>query len=128
VPKVVVATQTRVIEAAVDETGAWVPAVPVISVVADPEQLWPIAAALCSPPLSAWAATQHLGAARSSGAIKLSASDVRSLPLPAPSPTWLQATRALRSGDVRESARLMCEVYGTDDTVLTWWEGRLPRH
>ena len=128
VPKVVVATQTRVIEAAVDETGEWVPAVPVISIVAERSMLWPIAAALCSPPLSAWAATHHLGAARSSTALKLSAREVRALPLPPPSPSWDAAAAALRSGDVLAAARAMCDAYGLDDQTLTWWEGRLPRH
>jgi hypothetical protein len=128
VPKVVVATQTRVIEAAVDSTGAWLPATPVISVVADAERLWPIAAALCSPPLSAWAATQHLGAARSATALKLSAREVRALPLPHPSSTWDQASAALRAGDIVRSGHLMCEAYGVDDAAFTWWEGRLPRH
>ena len=127
VPKVVVATQTRVIEAAVDERGEWLPAVPVISIVAEAPRLWPLAAALCSPPLTAWAATQHLGAARSSSAIKLSASDVRTLPLPPPSVAWEQAEAALRAGDVLESGRLMCTAYGVDDTTFTWWRDRLPR-
>ena len=127
VPKVVVATQTRVIEAAVDEKGEWLPAVPVISIVADVAMLWPIATALCSPPLTAWAATQHLGAARSSSAIKLSASDVRALPLPEQSLAWEQAEVALRAGDVLESGRLMCTAYGVDDTAFTWWRDRLPR-
>jgi hypothetical protein len=127
VPKVVVATQTRVIEAAVDATGAWLPATPVISAVAEPSRLWPIAAALNSPPLSAWAATQHLGAARSSTALKLSAREVRSLPLPAPSSTWDRAAAALQAGDILRSAQLMCEAYGVDETVFTWWRERLPR-
>ncbi len=127
VPKVVVATQTRVIEAAVDGNGEWLPAVPVISIVAEAPMLWPIAAALCSPPLTAWAATQHLGAARSSSAIKLSARDVRALPLPEPSVAWEQAEAALRAGDVLEAGRLMCIAYGVDDTTFTWWQARLPR-
>ncbi len=127
VPKVVVATQTRVIEAAVDEEGAWLPSVPVISVVADPARLWPLAAALCSPPLTAWAATHRLGAARSSTAIKLSASDVRALPLPPASAAWDDAAKALRGGEIDAAAHLMCDAYGVDEPVLTWWRDRLPR-
>ena len=38
-PKVVVATQTRVVEAAVDPTGEWIPSTPVVSVHADPDEL-----------------------------------------------------------------------------------------
>jgi hypothetical protein len=127
VPKVVVATQTRVIEAAVDTAGAWLPTTPIVSAVAEPDELWPIAAALCSPPLSAWAATRHLGAARSSTAIKLSAREVRALPLPPPSPAWDDAAHALRAGDLLRSGRLMCDAYGVDDVSFTWWKGRLPR-
>ena len=127
VPKVLIATQTKVIEAAVDDEGAWVPAVPVISVVAERDRLWHLAAALCSPPLTAHAATQRLGAARAASALKLSASDVRGLPLPAPSDAWDRAALALRGGDVVASARLMCEAYDVDDEVLTWWAARLPR-
>ena len=44
VPKVLVATQTRVGEAAVDEVGTWVPSVPTIAVVAPAERLWAVAA------------------------------------------------------------------------------------
>jgi hypothetical protein len=128
VPKVVVATQTRVIEAAVDERGAWVPCVPVISVVADARHLWPLATALCSPPLTALAATERLGAARSVSALKLSASDVRGLPLPPRSKHWDQAVDALRAGEVDESGRLMCAAYHVGGDVLTWWRSRLPRH
>ena len=107
VPKVLIATQTKVIEAAVDDEGAWVPAVPVISVVAERDRLWHLAAALCSPALTAHAATQRLGAARAASALKLSASDVRGLPLPAPSDAWDRAALALRGGDVVASGRLM---------------------
>ena len=97
-----------------------------ISIVSDAAMLWPIATALCSPPLTAWAATQHLGAARSSSAIKLSASDVRALPLPEPSLAWEQAEEALRAGNVLEAGRLMCTAYGVEDTAFTWWRDGFP--
>jgi hypothetical protein len=116
-----------VIEAAVDASGVWLPATPVISVVAERSRLWPIAAALNSPPLSAWAATQHLGAARSSTALKLSAGEVRSLPLPARSSAWDQAAASLQAGDILRSAQLMCDAYGVDETAFTWLKDRLPR-
>ena len=127
VPKVVIATQTKVIEAAVDDEGAWVPAVPIISAAAERDRLWHLAAALCSPALTAHAATQRLGAARAASALKLSASDVRRLPLPAPSDAWDRAAVALRGGDVVASGHFMCEAYDVDDEVFTWWEQRLPR-
>ena len=55
VPKVVLATQTRVVEVLVDETGSIWPSVPVVAVVAEPEELWRVAAALASPPVCALA-------------------------------------------------------------------------
>ena len=62
-PKVLVATQTAVLEAAVDEQGTWIPSVPVVSVVPrTADDLWPVGAVLCSPVTSAWAAATYLGA------------------------------------------------------------------
>jgi SAM-dependent methyltransferase len=121
-PKIVVATQTRVIEAVVDEAGAWVPSVPSISIVPSrPEHLWRIGAALCSPALSAHAAARHLGAGLSATALKLSAAQVRALPWPIGS---LDAAAArLREGDVRGAAREADRAYGVDDVaVRAWWE------
>ncbi len=121
VPKVLVATQTRVIEAVVDVDGAWLPSVPVITVTPrTPEALWRIAAVLAAPPVSAWAAATYLGAGLSGGAFKLSARQVLGLPLPRR--PWDDATDALRTGDVHGCAELMCAAYEIDDpAVLTWW-------
>ena len=73
VPKVLVATQTKVLEAIVDEDGSLLPSVPVITIEAPVDDLWRIAALLVSPPIAAIAATRHLGAALSADALKLSA-------------------------------------------------------
>lgn len=121
VPKVLVATQTRVIEAVVDAAGAWLPSVPVITVTPrrrDDE--WRIAAVLAAPPVSAWAAATYLGCGLSGSALKLSASQVVGLPLP--STPWDDAVEALRSGAVDRAAELMCAAYEVDDpAVLRWW-------
>ena len=58
-PKIVVATQTRVVEAVVDDDGRYWPAVPLLSVLLRPgfdddENRWSIAAALMAPPVLAW--------------------------------------------------------------------------
>ena len=121
VPKVLVATQTRVIEAVVDAEGAWLPSVPVLTVTPrTPEDLWAIAAVLAAPPVSAWAAATYLGAGLSGGAFKLSARQVLGLPLPRHS--WADATDALRGGDLHKCAELMCAAYELDDpAVLVWW-------
>ncbi len=121
VPKVLVATQTRVIEAVVDAAGAWLPSVPVITVLPrDPADLWRIGAVLCAPAASAWAATTYLGAALSVGAIKLSAAQV--LTIPVPDRPWDDAADALAAGDVAACARAMDAAYGTD--VFEWWDAR----
>jgi hypothetical protein len=125
VPKVLVATQTPVIEAAVDATGAWLPSVPLITVVPHaPDDLWRVGAVLTAPAVSAWAAATYFGAALTATAIKLSASQVRTLPLP-PRP-WDDAASALAVGDVDSCARLMDAAYGT--AVYDWWCTRQRRH
>jgi hypothetical protein len=138
VPKVVVATQSRVLEAAVDEEGCWWPSVPVIAVHADPDQLWLVAAAINSPFASAWACQRATGAALSDGAIKLSAAQVLELPLPLDRGAWesgadlLTAVARERSPDRQRRALLefgatMSAAYELDHTVLEWWRARLPR-
>src|SRR6185503_17404830 len=63
-PKLLVATQKRVLDLAVDAEGALLPVVPVISVLPhDPAELWSLAAAVASPPAAAWAAALALGTA-----------------------------------------------------------------
>ena len=63
VPKVLVACQTRVVEAIVDEAGGLVPSVPVIAVCAEPRRLFDVAAVLLSPLTSAWAVRRSAGSA-----------------------------------------------------------------
>ncbi len=82
VPKILLATQTRVIELVVDEEGIYVPGVPVITVVPkDPDDLWRVAAALGSPASTMLALRDHFGAAMSIGALKLSAKQALRLPM-----------------------------------------------
>jgi hypothetical protein len=123
-PKVLVATQTPVIEAVADAKGAWLPSVPVITVIPrSAEQLWSVAAVLSAPATSAWAAGTYFGAALSPRAIKLSARQVASIPMPEQS--WDAAAAALRAGDLDRCARLMDNAYGTD--LYDWWRSRLTR-
>ncbi len=138
VPKVVVATQTRVVEAAVDVDGRWLPSTPLISVVAPPGRLWHAAAALLAPPVTAWALRHCGGTALSAGGLKLSAAQVRTLPAPRPGADWDEAAVAVRrasaAGEERERRRLLLaaarastRAYGVDDpSVEAWWQARLP--
>ena len=139
VPKVLVATQTRVLEAIVDERGELIPSVPVLTVQSSPDNLWKIAALLTSPPIAAIAARRHLGSALSADALKLSAKDVVALPLPRLHEHWAVAAeffeRASRADGTNFAALLtasaneMCVAYGVDnaDALVTWWEERVPK-
>jgi hypothetical protein len=123
VPKVLLATQTRVLEACVDEVGELLPGVPLISIVPHTQRdLWSVAAALCSPVASAWAAARTLGAGRSAHAIKLSAREVVELPLPTDRAAWQRGARALRAGRLDAFADAMMQAYEVDDeAVRDWW-------
>ncbi|MGE0796255.1 MAG: N-6 DNA methylase, partial [Acidimicrobiia bacterium] len=92
-PKLLVATQTRVVEAVADPGGTWVPITPVVSVI--PEGAGPgllhLLAVLLAPPVSAWAMTATAGSALSGDALKVSAGLVRDLPLPSAGADWDEA-------------------------------------
>jgi len=139
VPKVLVAVQTRVIEAVVDEQGDIVPGVPVIALPIGGDDAWRLAAALTSPYLSKLAFTRHAGAAMSPDAIKMSGAEVGNLPLPVPSPAWDRGAAALRIAARAESAdqwyaalsRLGTEMgaayaLAPHDDPYDWWFDRLP--
>jgi SAM-dependent methyltransferase len=124
VPKVLVATQTRVLEAAADPGGRFVPLTPVLAVAPhDPADTWRVAAALTSPLVSAWALRTYGGAALSGDAVKLSAAQVLDAPLPSDDESWAAAVAALRGGDVDGCALALA---AGDDRLLGWWRARLP--
>lgn len=126
VPKVVVATQTSVIEVAVDAEGVWFPSVPVISVEPSaPDDVWALGAALSSPVVAAFAAARYAGAGLSPTALRLSANQVLALPLP-PAP-WAAATDLFRRGDLAGCGRALCELEDADPDVFEWWWERVRR-
>jgi SAM-dependent methyltransferase len=137
VPKVLVANQTRVIEAVCDPDGQWLPAVPVIAVYPHgqkteevAEAAWKVAAVLTSPIASAW--LWHR-----SGGSGMSASSVRVGPvvladLPWPSGNLESAVAALQKGDIRGCARVILDAYDSaeDDVsaeLYAWWVASLER-
>jgi len=122
VPKVVLATQTKVLEVAVDPEGILLPSTPVIAVHTD--DLYAAAAVLHAPPVSAWAASTYTGVALASDAIKLSARQALDIPLPADSAKWADASEAFRAGEPLVAAELMTEAYGCDPAVMRWWANR----
>lgn len=132
-PKVLVAPQTRVVEAAVDAEGAYLPATPLVAVeprsdVEDPDgTLWLLAAALSAPPVTAWALALTAGTARSRHALKLSARQALSVPLPVDRSAWTAAADALRTGvPVADLAGELTAAYDlpADHPVADWYRGR----
>ena len=151
-PKLLVASQTAVVEVIVDQTGDLVPVTPLIVVEPDGrsrevdlEVLWRLAAALSAPSITALAVRRFLGAARSSGRLRLSAAQVSDLPLPTDAGAWNEGTALARtlhrssgapaaSDTWREFGRVMVAAYGVVDpeaaaTLVDWWWSRHPaRH
>lgn len=142
VPKVLVANQTRLVEAICDPLGAWLPAVPVVSVYPtgshwdDRERrgrddlatsAWTIAAVLTSGFASTWA--WHRGAGTGLGANAIRISPVVLADLPWPSSDLTRAVDALRSGDLHGCAAAVDAAYGIASTgdVGAWWRGLLER-
>lgn len=142
VPKVVVATQTRVIEAAVDVDGRWVPSTPVLAVPAAPERLWHLLAALLAPAASAWALHETAGTALVPDALKLSAAQLRRLPGPVDERAWDDGALAARAAQLAASAgerEAALDMLGTAvlaahrvagseaEELRRWWRARWPR-
>lgn len=137
VPKVVVATQTSVLEAAVDEGGVWLPSTPAISVLAERDDLWHVAAVLSAPPVSVWAIRAAAGSALARGGLKLRATQVRDIPLPRKREWWNRAAglmeEACRIVDPIEARRALLAsgaacttAYGLGAEITEWWSSRLP--
>ena len=133
VPKVLVATQGPVLEAVVDEEGAWLPSVPTLVCTPPPDRLWHVLAVLLAPPVVAHAAARYLGTGLSARSVKLSAKQLAALPLPGDRDAWTRAAelaaaaqRASSAADRVEAlvrcATEMCTAYGVPpDPTLPWW-------
>ncbi len=142
-PKLLIATQTRVLEAAADPEGWYVSLTPVITAVPhDARDLWRIGAMVSSPVISAWIAAQTFGTARSLTALKPSAAMLRQIPLPADNGAWQEAGESFQNASrtrdgcqrrrcLHESARASIRSYGVTEpaagVLFDWWSERLPR-
>jgi hypothetical protein len=136
VPKVLVATQTRVVEAVADPDGAWVPSVPVIAVApTDPERLWHVAAVLLAPPVSVWATERAWGTGLGKGTLRVSARLVGQVPVPPDLDAWDEGASLVRiahetgsRSDLVAAGRTMTAAYGLrpDHPAVGWWSSRLP--
>lgn len=146
VPKVLVASQTKVIECWVDEEGSALPVTPLVvatprrGAAEAPPDVFAIAAVVGSPVATAWAATNYAGAALASDALKVSARQMSELPLPADAGPWREAAAAWRAataesspeaarGHLMSAGRLMADAYRLPDPepLLRWWHARLPQ-
>ena len=132
VPKLVVATQTRVVEAAVDVEGVWVPSVPTLAVLpTDTDELWRLAAAVLSPAATAWFARRSAGTGLDRGALKVTGPDLTDLPLPTDAIAWDTAALALRAFVASPEPRALdayldaaARAYGVTPAVTAWWRSR----
>ncbi|MEZ5245049.1 MAG: N-6 DNA methylase [Acidimicrobiales bacterium] len=135
-PKLVVASQTRVLEVAIDAAGDAVPCTPVITV--EPRRGAPslahLAAALTSPVVSLLLLRSVAGSALSADAMRVSARALADLPLPVEGPAWDAAAAAVDQLDGPPSRAELVEIgrralaaYGLADRVdvLNWWQSRL---
>jgi hypothetical protein len=133
--KLVVATQTRIVEAAVDVEGTWVPSVPTLAVLpargADIDDLWRLAAAVLSPAATAWLARRSAGTGLDRGALKVAAPDLVALPLPGDAQAWDAAAVALRAFVDSPAAAALdayldaaADAYGVSPLVTAWWRSR----
>lgn len=138
VPKVLVATQTKVIEAVEDPAGDTVPLTPVISVeprAGGPEVLALLAASLSAPCVSAQLAARVAGTGLSSGTLRPTARSLASLPSPrgpVARSDLVAAWRRLTSSpgepeDWRAFARAADACFGVvDEALVQWWWERHP--
>jgi hypothetical protein len=123
-PKLIVATQTRVVEVVIDAAGELVPGVPLIAVLGPVERLPALAAALAAPAVTAWALHQVAGTALSATALKVTAGLVRQVPLPADGAAWVEGTEAFRRHDLEAFVDAMAAAYAVGPEVGEWWVER----
>jgi hypothetical protein len=135
-PKVVLPTQSKVLEPLIDRTGAIVPATPVLAIHTEVHNLNHVAAVLLAPPVVAWAFRRSFGSALSVDAVKLSAKEVCNLPLPVNSQIWDEAASVLAAAEPKTFelaaevalavAELMMRAYDAKPEVLDWYTTRFP--
>ena len=140
-PKVLVATQTKVVECVVDEAGTYLPSTPCLTVIPTAgASLWDLAAALTSPVMAAWARGEAGGTGLSRETFRLRAKQLQGAPLPGDRATWAVGAALAEElhragtpssapiGAFRELGQVMNAAYGiTDEPLLDWWLELLPR-
>jgi N-6 DNA Methylase len=131
-PKVVVATQTRTLEPAVDVDGSWVPSVPALAVVPhDPDDLWHLGAALAAPATTVWLARRAAGTGLERDAVRVSGPALAALPLPPDREAWDEAAAAWHAYTDRPGQRARerfleaaAHAYRAPEAVTAWWRAQ----
>ncbi len=129
-PKVLVASQTRVIEAAADPDGTMLGLTPTVALrTEDARTALLMAAALSAPSLSALAARRCAGSGRSRAALRISAAELAALPLPADLERLAPALAAHQSGAGWKTVGALADrAFGIErPDVVEWWSDQLPR-
>lgn len=140
IPKVVVAVQTAVIEAAIDDAGILVPLTPVIAVQSEELNLFEVFAALSNPVSTAWAWSRGVGLGMGETAMRITAASVADLPVPTDRGAWRDAADGLREAAATANGadRLpidaviacghrMATAMGASDDAVRFWEQRVRR-
>tara|TARA_Y100001970_G_scaffold69033_1_gene88073 strand:+ start:4862 stop:6505 length:1644 start_codon:yes stop_codon:yes gene_type:complete len=137
IPKLLVATQTRIVECYADIKGELLPSTPLVTIIPEQEsQLWHLMAAVSSPPASAWLASAAAGTGLSQGTMRLRASLIADLPLPELSKAWdLGAELAHEIQEngaddelLRRFGETMNQAYGFPSSeLLHWWISQIPK-
>ncbi len=136
VPKVLVATQTKVLEPVVDPVGDLIGVTPTIIVTSD--QPAHVAAMLLAPAVNAIAVGRWFGTGLSETALRPTASTLLDLPLPTNREAWdeaaelVQTTASSIDGSqvppsaetLIQVAELMQDAYGGPDELIDWWRTR----
>ena len=125
-----VANQTRILEAVADRSGAWLPGVPVNTVTpaTGTTSVDEIAAVLTSPVASVLAWQLAAGTGLSTTSMRVGPALLAQLPWPAGD--LIRATAALAEGDVDGCGQAVTAAYAVDrhaaEPLLAWWRSQLP--
>jgi GNAT superfamily N-acetyltransferase len=136
VPKVLVASQTRVVEAVADQRGDVVPVTPTIAVLpARGDDLDLVVAALVSPPVAAWMRRRRAGSGMSAAAVRIGAADLLEVPLEEPPPPDLEIVPVSDAGTLDEFLRVIAadwlewtdgETTPVQQRTLDAWRSQIP--